>query len=328
MIFNNKVRKMLLISTVCCLLLSGCQQNSASSYTESAGESEVSVPELEQADRAFWINIDSVSKAVIRDSEIYVSPDSDRITISGWAVSPDGDDSLSSIYLEAGGHVFLGSYGVCRNDVAQMLEHPEATYCGFSIEVPVSAFFTEDGSTVEKISIYGVSHDIQRLYMPIEYMVVSGEPAAADEASDITSNDVTVNTTELPDLEQSEEPASVCVDQCNGREVGYGGVITLDGQDSRLSISGWALNQSSDELLSALYLIAGDKVWTADYGQPRSDVADNYGHAECTDCGFVINLSLSVLLDDTGSLPETIEFVGVSADGSYLTQPFSYLISQ
>ena len=224
--------------------------------------------------------------------------------------------------------MFMGSYGICRNDVAQMLEHPEAAYCGFGIEVPASAFFTEDGSTVEKISFYGVSHDLQRLYMPVEFKVVSGEPAATDEASDGTSGDVTVNTAVLPDIEQGEEPASVCVDLCNGREVGYGGVIMLDGQDSEFSISGWALNSGLDEPLSALYMIAGDKVWAADYGQPRSDVADNYGHAECTDCGFVVDLSISALLDDTGSLPETIEFVGVSADGSYLTQPFSYLISQ
>lgn len=124
---------------------------------------------------------------------------------------------------------------------------------------------------------------------------------------------------------QAEGYSGMNINFCNNVWLHDQGVIPsilIEGSNE-LSLSGWAADFSAEKPLSALYVKAGGMILKCDYGAPRGDIVSYFNNQDFLNTGFSVKIPKEFLL--TQNVAE-IQFIEISADGTYRFEPVSYTI--
>ena len=113
------------------------------------------------------------------------------------------------------------------------------------------------------------------------------------------------------------------IDKCNGELMSNVDTIKVKKNKERLIINGWGADFTSKQPASDIYIQAGDKIFKADYGQDRADVAASLGNINYTKTGFMCEIDTSYIIDN--NITE-IGIIVISSDGSYKYEPVIYNI--
>lgn len=126
---------------------------------------------------------------------------------------------------------------------------------------------------------------------------------------------------------ESKEPVgfnNMWLDQYNGVKPEKRGEIVIDRDASEVSLSGWAVDSNSKKNLSKLYVKAGNNIITCQYGIERTSVADRYNEPGYLNSGFTASFDAAVLYNEDGELLDSISFVFVGNDETYMYEPVEY----
>ena len=114
------------------------------------------------------------------------------------------------------------------------------------------------------------------------------------------------------------------LDYYNDMKPAEKGIIEIDKSASTVSLSGWAVDPDNKNSLNGLYIKAGDKILMTNFGQERTSVVDYFDNPDYLKSGFNVTFSASLLYDDNGQLIDSIYFIPVAHDGSYMYEPVEY----
>lgn len=118
-------------------------------------------------------------------------------------------------------------------------------------------------------------------------------------------------------LELRPQPGLVAVDDVNGVPVPASYEVTLP-RGGPLAFNGWAVDVVSSELAARVFVKEGDRLFPAQYGQPRPDVARNLERPDFAASGFSCVLDESLLDAETTG---PFHFVVETRRGEFLLDP-------
>lgn len=137
--------------------------------------------------------------------------------------------------------------------------------------------------------------------------------------------------TQLPDLPEHSSQTSDewigsfgnCIEKLNDNTVKNTSVLTADSDVEQITLQGWSIDFQNEQPLSGLYLKVGNYVLECSYGIKRPSIAEYFKNQNYENVGFQVSFP-SGYLAENGST--TLQFIQISADGTYRYQPISYEI--
>lgn len=129
------------------------------------------------------------------------------------------------------------------------------------------------------------------------------------------------------DAHATNEPVGyygMYLDQCNGEKLEKQGEIEVDPSVSTITFSGWAVDSDNKNSLQNLYIKAGNKILSTGFGLEFTRVADYYNNPSYLKSGFSVTFNASLLYDESGQLLDSIYFIPVAHDGTYMYEPIEY----
>lgn len=122
----------------------------------------------------------------------------------------------------------------------------------------------------------------------------------------------------------ADSPLTLFVDTCNGKNQTEQQTVQIIPEATSYQLYGWAGDTVRGELLSALYVKAGDQIFRCNYGIDRQSVVDYFQNENLRYTGFSVTLPESAFADET---VEQLQFIGVSQDGSCRYENYPYDVS-
>ena len=112
-----------------------------------------------------------------------------------------------------------------------------------------------------------------------------------------------------------------CIEKLNNETVKNMPVLTIASDVEKITLQGWSIDFQNARPLSALYLQVGDYVVECSYGINRPSIMDYFQNENYEKVGFQVSFPSSYLNENDST---QIQFIQISADGSYRYQPISY----
>lgn len=129
---------------------------------------------------------------------------------------------------------------------------------------------------------------------------------------------------EIADMKEPVSYNGMCLEKYNGEKPKKTGEIIIDRDASEVVLGGWAVDVNVKNNLSELYLKAGDNVINCKYGGQRDSVAEYYNEPGYLNSGFTASFDASLLYDEDGERLDSISFILVGNDGTYMYEPVEY----
>lgn len=107
------------------------------------------------------------------------------------------------------------------------------------------------------------------------------------------------------------------IDKINGNPVNAESIKINDLE--KIIIEGWVVDPEMNSTVSEVFVLINDKVFTTEYGFPRSDVASHFNNKMAKNCGFLANIPLSSL--KKGSHKITISAINTKNKATYYKTP-------
>lgn len=118
-------------------------------------------------------------------------------------------------------------------------------------------------------------------------------------------------------MELQPRPGLLSLDVVNGVAVQDRPEVTIP-RGGPLVFNGWAVDAVANELGARVYVMVGERLFPAQYGQPRPDVAHSLGRPDFMACGFTCVLDESLLDAETTG---PFNFVLETRRGEFLVDP-------
>lgn len=117
----------------------------------------------------------------------------------------------------------------------------------------------------------------------------------------------------------------ISLDYINNEWVSNQKVIKIDPNVKWMSLSGWAVDINAGTNLSDVYMKVGDKIIRCDYGEDKQVIVDYFGE-QYRYTGVKIQFNTQLLYDSEGNLFDSLSFIMVGNDRSYLYEPVARML--
>lgn len=151
----------------------------------------------------------------------------------------------------------------------------------------------------------------------IAVAVLCSVVGCSDSKKDASATGLTESTTVGKDAKQLKNGGKSLsqLDSINGVRI-VNGINKVSSKDG-VTVHGWAVDEKTQSLASAVYLVIDDKEFPATYGAPRADVASALGGAKYTNSGF----TAGVTVDKIGAGQHKLSVKVIGSDGiTFYTQ--------
>lgn len=133
-----------------------------------------------------------------------------------------------------------------------------------------------------------------------------------------------IEALEIADMKDAVVYHDMCIGYFNGVKQKKQGEITLDSSAEIITFDGWAVDSNSKNNLSNLYVKAGNNILTCKYGIESPGVVNRYNEPGYLNSGFTASFDASLLYDENGERLDSISFILVGNDGTYMYEPVEY----
>lgn len=118
------------------------------------------------------------------------------------------------------------------------------------------------------------------------------------------------------------------VDTYNNAKPENKGEIVIDRSASTVTLKGWAVDADKRSGLSNMFIDVGGKIIACEFGFDRQSVVDHYDEPGFLKSGFKATFDSSLLYDKDGKLLDSISFILVGNDGTYMYEPVVYKLTE
>lgn len=215
------------------------------------------------------------------------------LNLSGWALDATTKRNVQNMVILVNDRMFPISYIRERFDLQERYNLPAGMFGGWSVTVPLpenqdSARISFGKMAKNKKSIIRIGNELSVLRL------------------------LAHDTTILDGLKKQGSTTATHIDLFNGKQ---NSTRWIRVQGNQLSITGWAVDHPARQTAGVVYVRIGDKLYRANDGQHRQDVADAYNTPAYSNCGWSIEIPAAMI--GTGLLPVSLVIVTHDGTGYY-----------
>lgn len=256
-------------------------------------------------------SIDTINQLPVHkhsdSTPVSLAANTESLIVTGWAIDMQADSPASAVYVDIDGTLYPTLYGNDRQDVAEFLQNPAYTPCGFLAHIPISTV----GPGQHTLSLKIVASDGKTWYGSDSSLPVHvGSPTEPTEPTTLPAQ-----PPDLSSLNLRSHSTRFSIDTINQETVynrDENTPLRIPTDTRVLTISGWAVDIPADSPASAVYVDIDGTLYPTQYGSNRQDVADFLEDRAYTPCGFHTEIPISAV----GPGQHTLSLKIVASDGS------------